>query len=174
MKPPIPSQNPGVGVASGSTSEEALDDDDLLEDDVELDLPTPSVMPSESAKVVLVADDDPDIRAMLVRALGMTYTVYEARDGEEALQILQVIPLPDAFVCDVMMPRIDGIALVKSLRKEPSLSRMPVLFLTAKGGPLDVVTGINAGARHYVTKPFKIADVLAKIAGMTGSAAAKR
>jgi DNA-binding response OmpR family regulator len=173
VKPHVPSQIPSVLPVTGSDSEEALDDDDLIEDDVELDLPSPSVTPGESAKVVLVADDDPDIRAMLVRALGMTYTVYEARDGEEALQILQVIPLPDAFVCDVMMPKLDGIALVKALRKEPSLSRMPVLFLTAKGGPLDVVTGINAGARHYVTKPFKIADVLAKVAGMTGQAPSK-
>ena len=173
MKPPLPSQNPTAGAASRSDSEDVLDDDDLIEDEVELDLPNPSVMPSEGAKVVLVADDDADIRAMLVRALGMTYTVYEARDGEEALQILHAIPLPDAFVCDVMMPKLDGLGLVKALRKEPSLSRMPVLFLTAKGGPLDVVQGINAGARHYVTKPFKIADVLAKVASMTGSAPSK-
>jgi len=130
----------------------------------------PSAMPSDNAPVVMVADDDPDIRAMLVRALGATYTVYEARDGEEARQILQIIPTPDAFICDIMMPKLDGIALVKALRKDPALHRMPVLFLTAKGSPLDVVSGINAGARHYVTKPFKIADILAKIAAMTGTA----
>jgi DNA-binding response OmpR family regulator len=168
LKPPLPSSGPVSGPRLGSDAAVALDSADL-EEDVELDIPAPVAMPSEGAKVVLVADDDPDIRALLVRALGATYTVYEARDGEEARQILQVIPLPDAFVCDIMMPKLDGIGLVKALRKEPSLSRMPVLFLTAKGGPLDVVSGINAGARHYVTKPFKISDVLAKVATMTGN-----
>ncbi len=148
-------------------SPDALDADT---EEVELDIPAPAAMPSDTAPVVMVVDDDADIRAMLVRALGVTYTVYEARDGEEARQILQIIPTPDALVCDIMMPRLDGIGLAKALRKEPSLARMPILFLTAKGSPLDVVSGINAGARHYVTKPFKIADVLAKVAAMTGTA----
>jgi CheY-like chemotaxis protein len=140
--------------------------------EVELDVPAPSAMPSDSAPVVVVADDDPTIRAMLVRALGSTYTVYEASDGQEAHQLLSAIPAPDALICDVMMPRMDGLALVKILRKDPILQRVPVLFLTAKGSALDVVGGINAGARHYVTKPFKIADVLAKVAAMTGPAKA--
>ncbi len=143
-------------------------------EEVEIDIPSPAAMPSENAPVVMVADDDADIRAMLVRALGMTYTVFEAKDGEEARQILQVIPTPDALVCDILMPRRDGLSLAKALRYDPSLQRMPILFLTAKGGALDVVSGINAGARHYVTKPFKITDVLAKVAAMTGTAPSKR
>lgn len=128
--------------------------------------PVPVVSPSPSAPTVLVVDDDNDIRAMLVHALGMKYTVYEARDGLEAREALDHIPLPDAIVTDVMMPRLDGIGLAKLLRKDASLQRVPILFLTARGSPVDVVTGINAGARHYVTKPFKIADVLAKVAAM--------
>jgi len=114
-----------------------------------------------------VIDDDPDIRAMLVKALGMTFTVYEARDGEEARALLAAIPAPDGIVCDIMMPRLDGLALAKILRKTQGLDRVPILFLTAKDSPLDLISGINAGARHYVTKPFKISDVVAKVQAMT-------
>jgi DNA-binding response OmpR family regulator len=66
-----------------------------------------------------------------------------------------------------MMPRLDGLALAKGLRKTPGFERVPILFLTAKDSPLDLVAGINAGARHYVTKPFKVAEVVAKVKAMT-------
>src|SRR5258708_27760987 len=104
-------------------------------------------MPSDDAPVVAVIDDDAAIRAMLVQALGSTYTVYEAADGEQALAMLTAIPPPDAIVCDVMMPRLDGLALIKILRKDQVLRRVPVLLLTPKDVALDVVSGINVGAR---------------------------
>jgi DNA-binding response OmpR family regulator len=129
--------------------------------------PQPSAKPSETAQVLVVADDDPDIRAMLVKALGLTYIVYEARDGEEARQLIEALPVVDGLVCDIMMPRLDGLALAKVLRKTVKVSRLPILFLTAKGTPIDVVAGINAGARHYVTKPFKVVDIIAKVKSMT-------
>jgi DNA-binding response OmpR family regulator len=129
--------------------------------------PTPAVSAGDQAPVLVVVDDDADIRAMLIRALGKTYTIYEAPDGAQAKEILDAIPAPDGIVCDVMMPRLDGVELAKILRKDKVLQRVPILFLTAKGGAMDVVAGINAGARHYVTKPFKIADVVAKVASMT-------
>jgi DNA-binding response OmpR family regulator len=128
--------------------------------------PRASATPSAEAPVLFVVDDDPDIRAMLVRALGSTFTIYEGRDGEEARALFEALPPPQGLVCDVMMPRLDGLALAKLLRKSPALERLPILFLTAKGAPLDLVAGINAGARHYVTKPFKVADVVAKVKAM--------
>ncbi len=106
---------------------------------------------------------------MLVKALGTTFTVYEARDGEAARELFAAIPPPAALVCDITMPRLDGLTLAKELRKNPALSRMPILFLTAKVAPLDIIMGINAGARHYVTKPFKVADLIAKVKAMTGT-----
>jgi DNA-binding response OmpR family regulator len=129
--------------------------------------PSPAVSPRDDAPVILVVDDDPDIRTMLLHALGKTYTIYTAGDGQEAKDVLDAIPAPDAIVCDVMMPRLDGVALAKVLRKDKVLQRVPILFLTAKDGAMDVIAGINAGARHYVTKPFKIAEVVAKVALMT-------
>ncbi len=129
---------------------------------------TPSARPSDTAEVIVVVDDDSDIRAMLVKALGGTFTVYEARDGEDARALFHEIPPPAGLVCDVMMPRVNGLLLAKLLRKEPALTRMPILFLTAKDTTRDIAWGINAGARHYITKPFKLAEVVAKVKAMTG------
>jgi DNA-binding response OmpR family regulator len=139
------------------------------ETEIELSVaPTPAISPGENAPVLVVVDDDPAIRAMLLHTLGKTYTIYEAGDGQEAKEILDTIPTPDGIVCDVMMPRLDGVGLAKLLRKDKVLQRIPILFLTAKDGAMDVIAGINAGARHYVTKPFKIAEVVSKVALMTG------
>jgi DNA-binding response OmpR family regulator len=130
-------------------------------------VPTPAISPGPDAPVLVVVDDDKDIRQMLLHTLGRTYTVYEARDGVEAREILEAIPPPDGIVCDVMMPRMDGVELAKTLRRDKVLSRVPILFLTAKGGTMDVIAGINAGARHYVTKPFKLAELVQKVESMT-------
>jgi DNA-binding response OmpR family regulator len=138
------------------------------EREIEIDLaPEPSISPGADAPVLVVIDDDISIRQMLLHALGKKYTIYEAGDGQEAKEVLDAIPPPDAIICDVMMPRMDGVELAKRLRKDKVLARVPILFLTAKDGAMDVIAGINAGARHYVTKPFKIADVVAKVAHMT-------
>jgi DNA-binding response OmpR family regulator len=119
--------------------------------------------------VVLVVEDDAEIRTMVVRALGTKYRIYEARDGKEAREIIEAIPLPAALVCDIMMPGTTGLQLVRSLRKHAAFSRIPVLFLTAKSAPRDIVAGINAGARHYMTKPFKVADLVAKVDSMVAT-----
>jgi DNA-binding response OmpR family regulator len=103
---------------------------------------------------------------MMVRALGSLYHVYEARDGREALQVLETMPVPAAIVLDVMMPRLDGIELAKAIRAKPALHAVPILFLTAKGTPQDMMAGFSAGARHYVTKPFSVGEVVAKVQAM--------
>jgi DNA-binding response OmpR family regulator len=129
--------------------------------------PKPAARPSDAAQVVVVADDDNDIRSLLVKALGLSYTVYEAANGEQARQLLEALPSVDALVCDIMMPQLDGLSLARVMRLSAPLSKIPILFLTARGQPLDVVAGINVGARHYVTKPFKVVDVIAKVKAMT-------
>jgi DNA-binding response OmpR family regulator len=113
--------------------------------------------------VVLVVEDDAALRQMLVKLLGGKYTVFAASDGLEALDLLAQISVPDAVVLDVMMPRVDGLTLGRKLKADPRLSCVPILYLTAKNSALDVVAGINAGARHYVTKPFGTADLLAHL-----------
>jgi len=123
--------------------------------------------------VVVVVDDDVTMRVLVGRMLGETYTVYVAGDGITALEVLAQIEPPDAIVLDVMMPRLDGFGLGRRIKADPRLQRVPILYLTAKTGPLDVIAGINAGARHYLTKPFKMPDLLARIGRIVGPTAAR-
>ncbi|HEY3817995.1 MAG TPA: response regulator [Polyangiaceae bacterium] len=133
----------------------------------------PSVRPAASASpnapVLLVVEDDEAVRLMLAKMLGQTYKVFAVADGVAALDLLAQIEAPAAFVLDVMMPQIDGFALAKRIKADPRLQAVPILYLTAKTGPLDVIAGINAGARHYVTKPFKMPDLLARLGRMVGA-----
>jgi len=121
-------------------------------------------MAVDKSKSVLVIEDDETVRTMVVRALSELYTVFQAADAPSALKLLGSIKPPSLILSDVMMPGMSGTELVRRLKKDDKLKHVPVIFLTAKSGPLDVIDGINAGARNYVTKPFKMADLLDKIA----------
>jgi DNA-binding response OmpR family regulator len=119
--------------------------------------------------VILVVEDDAEVRHLLVRALGDKYTVFAAADGLEALDLLAKIPSLDAVVLDVMLPQVDGLTVGRSMKADPRLERVPILYLSAKDRPLEIVAGINAGARHYMTKPFKMPDLLRRIGAMVVS-----
>jgi DNA-binding response OmpR family regulator len=135
-----------------------------------LGAPVPAASPGPTAKVVMVVEDDAAIREMLVRSLGLEYSVYEAHDGQMALDMLSAMREPDLMILDVMMPQMDGLVLAGKLRAEKRFKLVPIIFLTGLDSPKDVVQGINSGARHYVTKPFKIQDLLAKVAKTMGGA----
>ncbi len=120
--------------------------------------------PSSTARPkILVVEDEDDVRAMITRILGTLGDVTAARDGKEAMGLLLGPLSPDLIVTDVMMPRMDGVSLAKEIKKHPQLARLPVVMLTAKARPTDMIEGINAGARSYVTKPFKADDLIAKV-----------
>lgn len=113
---------------------------------------------------VLVVEDDPSISALLTKALQNNgYTVVHAGDGEAAL-VLCVEERPDVILLDVNLPKLDGFSVAKRLKGVPSLKGIPIIFLTAKDRPADMIQGIQAGAKHYLTKPFKIEDLLSKVA----------
>ncbi len=114
-------------------------------------------------KTVFVVDDDPDLLTLIGHLLGTMYDVRSSTDPVAALATLAKGPAPDLLLLDVMMPGMDGLTLAKKLELLPHLATVPLVFLTTRGGLQDVVAGINAGARHYVTKPFKAVDLLAKI-----------
>jgi DNA-binding response OmpR family regulator len=121
-------------------------------------------------KLVVVVDDDRTVRTMVRQALETKgYDVAEAADGLQASELFAKLTTPPALlICDVMMPSMDGLDLAKLLRAKKELSTMPIIFLTAKTGPLDVVKGIQAGARHYVTKPFSVKELLVKVEKCVG------
>ncbi|MEI7893268.1 MAG: response regulator [Myxococcales bacterium] len=140
---------------------EFLSDDDV-EQEVDVAAP-PSVSRGPEAKVVLVVEDDDAIRELIVRGLGTRFTVFEVADGAIAHGMLERMSPPDAIVCDVTMPRVDGLQLAREIKKIERLRSIPIVFLTARNSTMDIVSGINAGARHYLTKPFKLKELLDKV-----------
>jgi DNA-binding response OmpR family regulator len=117
---------------------------------------------SKEKKRILIAEDDESIATMLARILGVRYEVHRAHDGKQALALADRIR-PNLILLDVMMPGLDGYATAQQIRLIPALKNVSIIFLTAKGGAMDVVKGIQSGARFYVTKPFKMEDLLAKV-----------
>ncbi|MEZ4254173.1 MAG: response regulator transcription factor [Polyangiales bacterium] len=118
----------------------------------------------KSLPKVLIVEDDDALARMLKKVVSTIADPDLAYDGEEALGILKTSATDYRLVLtDVAMPRMDGHTLAKEMKKEKRLQMIPVIMLTAKAGPTDVVAGINSGARFYLTKPFQQDDLLAKI-----------
>jgi DNA-binding response OmpR family regulator len=114
----------------------------------------------------LVADDDRVTRTILSRALRQwNIEVIAAGDGAEAWERLQGGAAASLAIFDWMMPRLDGIALCRRIRADPALSGMYVLLLTSRDDPDDLVTGLDAGADDYLVKPFRAAELRARING---------
>jgi DNA-binding response OmpR family regulator len=116
-------------------------------------------------KLVLVVDDDASVRALVVKALeAKGYDTIQAPDGLAAAEMLgQTARSPDLLICDVMMPTIDGFSLARMVKTSAALRTVPIIFLTARAAPNDVVQGIKLGARHYIQKPFSVKDLLDKV-----------
>ncbi|MFC9283056.1 SpoIIE family protein phosphatase [Streptomyces collinus] len=124
--------------------------------------PTPLPAPAAPARV-LVADDNADMREYLTRLLtGAGYEVTAARDGVEALDFARR-EIPDLVVSDVMMPRLDGLALLSRLRGDTRTASVPVLLLSARAGQEASIEGLQAGADDYLVKPFAAAELLARV-----------
>lgn len=114
--------------------------------------------------VLLVVEDDEALGRMLCRMLREIADVAYTRDGREALAWLEAHPAPAAVLTDRAMPQVDGITLAKTLRADRRWRHIPIVMLTAMGDTRGTVDAINAGVRQYLHKPFKSADLLAKIA----------
>ena len=117
-------------------------------------------------KLVLVVDDDAAVRTLVVKALqSKGYETVESENGMKASELLGSLGrVPDLLICDVMMPVVDGFSFARMIRHNDELKAMPIIFLTAKSQPRDLTTGLSLGAKHYVQKPFGIADLLDKVA----------
>jgi two-component system phosphate regulon response regulator OmpR len=109
---------------------------------------------------VLVADDDDDIRDLLVHNLvAEGYDVTACDNGEDARDLARTMAF-DAIVLDVMMPKRDGFDVLASLKANPSTRNTPVVLLSAKASDADVWQGWRAGADYYVTKPFNLDELV--------------
>jgi DNA-binding response OmpR family regulator len=120
-------------------------------------------MTDREAPLVLVADDEEDIRSLVAFRLKRAgYEVITAADGEEAL-LLATTRLPDLAVLDMMMPKATGLEVTRSMREHEATKDIPVILLTARAQEGDVIRGFEAGADDYVKKPFSPQDLQARV-----------
>ncbi|UJP40997.1 response regulator transcription factor [Cellulomonas palmilytica] len=116
---------------------------------------------SEAEARLLVVDDEPNIRELLATSLRFAgFEVHAAADGNSALRLARDLD-PDLLVLDVMLPDMDGFTVTRRLREKGQ--HMPVLFLTARDDTQDKVQGLTVGGDDYVTKPFSLEEVVARI-----------
>ncbi len=127
--------------------------------------PAAAARPAGHRPLVLVAEDNADMRTYVERLLAPQYRVMLARDGAEALEQATRVP-PDLILTDVMMPRMCGNALLKAVRADETLRDIPVVFLTAKAGTEARVESLEAGANDYIPKPFDETEILARVGNL--------
>jgi signal transduction histidine kinase len=117
---------------------------------------------SAAAARVLLADDNADMRDYVRGLLSPSYVVETVADGEQALEAARRVR-PDLIVSDIMMPRLDGLGLLKALRSDDSLKDVPVILLSARAGEEARFEGLDAGADDYFIKPFSARELLARV-----------
>jgi signal transduction histidine kinase len=111
---------------------------------------------------VLVVDDSADMRDYIRQLLATRWQVETANDGRMALDRIRAVR-PDLVLTDVMMPGLDGFGLLREIRSDPNLRDMPVIMLSARAGEEARVEGLEAGADDYLTKPFSVRELIARV-----------
>ena len=119
---------------------------------------------SPRPRTILVVEDDIHLAKLIDYCLVREgYEIRNAADGEQALQEFERPQLPDLVVMDVMMPYHNGYELLANLRARPAWKQVPVIMLTSRTREEDVVQGLDLGASDYLTKPFRPAELAARI-----------
>ncbi|TJW87369.1 MAG: response regulator, partial [Mesorhizobium sp.] len=115
---------------------------------------------------ILAVDDTPEnLEILRMRLEANGYRVETAADGEEGLSKARELE-PDLILLDIMMPKLDGISVVRMLKQDDALRSIPVILVTAKADTRDVVAGLDAGGDDYLTKPFEHRALLARVRSM--------
>lgn len=116
--------------------------------------------------LILIVEDEAALATMLRYNLEKEgYRVCEAGDGEEALTLVSERK-PDLVVLDWMLPSLSGIEVCRQLRRKPATRELPIIMLTARGEEGDKIRGLNTGADDYMTKPFSLPELMARIRAM--------
>jgi len=116
-------------------------------------------------KIVLLIEDNADIRKFITEQLEDQYKVFTASNGKEGIEYAQKY-VPDLIITDVMMPEMDGITMVKILRKDEMTSHIPIIMLTGKVTQEDKMEGLEAGVDAYLTKPFSVSELELRISNL--------
>jgi CheY-like chemotaxis protein len=117
----------------------------------------------EDKKLILVVDDEPVNIRLANSILRDDYSIRTATSGVEALRLVQSAPMPDLILLDVMMPRMNGYEVCRSLKANPQTRDIPVIFLTGQIQDADETQGFEVGAVDYIHKPFSVAVVKARV-----------
>jgi len=133
-----------------------------VSDDVRTDTPRSTAASRVPHARILLADDNADMRDYLRRLLGQYWTVESVGDGQAALDAARA-RRPDLVLADVMMPRLDGLGLLRALRGDPATAGVPVVLLSARAGEESRVEGIEGGADDYLVKPFSARELIARV-----------
>lgn len=112
---------------------------------------------------ILVTDDEKDIVELISYNLEKEgFSVLKAYDGEAALRLVQ-LQKPDLLILDLMLPKLSGLDVCKAIRNNPKVSHLPIIMLTAKVDETDKIIGLEIGADDYITKPFSIKELVARV-----------
>jgi DNA-binding NtrC family response regulator/signal transduction histidine kinase len=129
--------------------------------------------PAGTRDVIVVVDDNADMRQYLKHLLGGRYEVLAVADGVQALETARRLR-PVLVLADVMMPQLDGFGLLRAIREDPATASMPVILLSARAGEESRVEGLQAGADDYLVKPFTARELLARVEAHLKMAALRR
>ena len=124
--------------------------------------PSPPPEPAAKRELIVVADDNADMRQYLRHLLGGRYEVHAVADGGQALDAARRLR-PALVLADVMMPQLDGFGLLRAIRDDAALASMPIILLSARAGEESRVEGLQAGADDYLVKPFTARELLARV-----------
>ncbi len=114
---------------------------------------------TEAARILIVEDEESFVEALRVGLQREGFVVEVARDGREALERFEAVE-PDLVLLDVMLPKISGLDVCREIR---SRSKVPIIMVTAKGEEIDTVVGLEVGADDYVTKPYRLRELVARM-----------
>jgi PAS domain S-box-containing protein len=158
-----------VSLPASRADAQALAPSDATAPIVFVDAAPPAAAPQAEAPhvrggrpLVLLADDNADMRAYVASVLSAEFDVIAVEDGAAALAAARK-QAPDVVVSDVMMPNVDGISLAAILKRDPAFATTPVILLTAQAGRASIVFALDAGADDYLTKPFSPHELLARV-----------
>lgn len=137
------------------------------EADVGSNVPEATAAGLEKEKILII-DDDADLRQFIGNELNARYEIFEAVDGEDgARQAVEIIP--DLILCDVMMPKVGGLELCAQLKQDELTQAIPVIMLSGRSGEDSELNGLQAGVDDYITKPFEISQLKARIRNLLKS-----
>ncbi|MFH1826220.1 MAG: response regulator [bacterium] len=114
------------------------------------------------SKVLIIEDEEDIVEALAYNLTKEGYSVNKAYDGQVGLRLAQVRH-PDLIILDLMLPKLDGIDVCKSLKNDAQTAKIPIIMLTAKSGEVDKVLGLELGADDYITKPFGMRELVARV-----------